>query len=615
VKGVIERLLGLRALSGFAHGPWTVRLVWKSSRGNLVLLGLVTLLSALAPIAVAWLGKLLIDAVVSSGTAPTAHEQAAARLDAMFYVWCELTLVLLMSLLDRTAGFLRLSIGRHLASDVTTMVMQKALTLELGDLENPTYYDKLTRARREASTRPMSLVLQHWTIARSAILLIVYCGVLASVHPVALLVLVGASLPSLFSEARFSGMGFRFLNHRVPDDRKLRYLESVLSSISSAKELKLLGFGKRLLDRYGIIASRTIDDELKIAETRATWGFFWFTVGTLALYAGVASFVWYALIGKLTLGQMAFYILSFRQVQQGLQALLNAVGGLYEDNLYIANLIDFMAIVPASKPAARTSAAKAEKGIRFEDVGFQYPDSNQWALRGVSLYIHPGGRLGIAGKNGAGKTTFIKLLAGLYAPSEGRVLLDGRDVRDWPRPALNSRLSVLFQDFSKFHFSLRENVGFGELSLVDDDVKIRAALQNAQAGQLVSTHGLEKILSRQFDGGTNLSGGEWQKIAIARTFLRAGADICVLDEPLAFVDPNAGQNIRQHMLNTGTNRTVILISHHVAALIPMDEIIVLGDGQILERGTHGTLVQAAGAYRGLFEQQLEEWKPARMGTP
>ncbi len=594
-----------RALGSFSHTPRTLALVWRSSPGGLMAVALLTLLSAALPVTMAWVGKLIVDAVVAAPQAAPGAARELAYAHVTHWVLVELGIIVGIGLVERGLGLLRQLVGSRLGIDLNVMIMEKALQLDLRHFEDAKFYDKLTRARREASSRPLSLVQQNFQIVRSVLTLAGFTAVLLGFSPWAVGGLLLAAVPAFISEARFSGVAFRLRNWRSPDARRLNYLEYVIANDEHVKEVKLFGLGPMLLDRYKQLAETFYDDDRRLAVRRTAW------TAALSLIANAAFYSCYLVIalaaaaGRLSLGAMTLYVVAFRQGQGAFQSILSAFSGMYEDNLYMSNLFEYLAI-PTNPPAAPPAAAvRTESGIRFENVGFQYAGAKEWALRGISLFIPQGESLALVGENGAGKTTFIKLLTRLYEPTEGRVLLDGRDLRDWDETALRRRVGVIFQDFNQYQFAVRENVGFGSAEHLADVPRINQAVERGGAAEVVAAlpAGIETQLGRWFQDGVELSGGQWQKVALARAFMREEADILVLDEPTAALDAAAEHAVFERFRSLTHGRTAILISHRFPTVRMADRIVVLEHGQIIEQGTHTELLAAAGRYAQLFKLQ------------
>ena len=583
-------------------------LVWRCSpSATLGLLGL-TLLGVVLPLGIAYVGKSLVDAVV-------AHDQKRALL----LVGVELALVVLQTSMQRVSGLVRGLLGARLSVDINVQILSKALTLDLRHFEDPQFYDQLTRARREASSRPLAMVTDVLQLGQSVLMLLGYIGLLWSFSPLAVLVLVLAALPAAAGEMRFSKVAFRLRNWRAPETRRLNYLEYVLASDEHAKEVKVLGLGPVLLDRYRTLGETFYREDRSLAVRRAGWGALLSLLGTLAFYGCYLFIVGLAAAGRITLGEMTLYVVAFQRGQQAFQSSLSGVGGLYEHDLYMSNLFEYLAIPTAAQAAlasvgttaaatdAGAAVVQAERGIRFDGVGFAYPGQDKFALRGINLFIPAGQSLALVGHNGAGKTTFIKLLSGLYQPTEGRILLDGQDLRTLPEEVLQRRIGVVFQDFNQYQFSVRENIAFGSVEHLADEPRIERAVQRGGAEEIVRglPSGLETMLGRWFQKGVELSGGQWQRVALARAFMREQADILILDEPTAALDAEAEHQVFQRFAELSAGRTALLISHRFPTVRMADRIVVLEGGGIVEQGSHDELLAAGGRYASLFALQAK----------
>jgi len=577
----------------------TLGLVWRSSRLGTVALGALTILAASLPPLVAYVGKLIVDAVV-----------ARDRDRAVRMVLLELGVVAAMALLERSLGLVRQLVGARLGIDVNLAILKKAETLELRHFEDSEFYDKLSRARREASLRPLSLIESNFQVLRSVLTLAGYIALLVRFSNLMVLALLAATIPAFIAEAKFSGAAFRLRNWRSPDTRRLLYLEYVLANDEHAKEVKLLGLGPMLLGRYRSLSERFYGEDRQLAVRRAGWGYGLSLISTAVFYGCYAAIVATTVRGQLSLGDMTLYLVAFRQGQQSFQAILSAVGSMYEDTLYMSNLFEFLAIPTERIRSSAPAVVQPEEGIRFEGVGFQYPGSELWALRNVDLFVPKGQSLALVGENGAGKTTFIKLLSGLYRPSEGRVFLDGRNLDDWDEQALRGRIGVIFQDFNQYQLLLRENIAFGNVEHLQDDLRLARAIDHGGARELVTSlsAGLETQLGRWFKEGIDLSGGQWQKVALARAFMRDEADILILDEPTAALDAEAEHAVFQRFRALARGRTTILISHRFPTVRMADRIVVLEGGTIIEQGTHAELLAAGARYARLFALQAEGYR-------
>lgn len=579
-------------------------LVWRSARGGTIALGVLTVAASFLPPAMAYVAKLIVDGVVQARGADAAVATAAQHRVVGFVLW-EVGLAITLTLVERSLSLVRQLVGARIGIDINLRILNKALTLELPQFENPEFYDKLTRARREASSRPLLLVSENFQIIRSALTLTGYTSLLLAFEPWMFAVVLAAAFPAFISETRFSAMAFRLRNWRSPDARRLNYLEYVLANDEHAKEVKLFGIGPTLLDRYETLSHRFYQEDKKLAVRRTGWAYVLSVLSTLAFYGCYVVVVLATVRETLSLGDMTLYLVAFRQGQQSFQGILTSLNSLYEHNLYMQNLFEYLAIPTVRTPSNNTVATAPEEGVRFADVGFKYPDATNFALRHVNLFIPKGQSLALVGENGAGKTTFIKLLTGLYEPTEGRVLLDGKDVRAWAAEDLRRRVGVIFQDFNQYQFLLRENVGVGSVDSMTDDDRIGRAVERGGAKDLVQSLslGLETQLGRWFKDGAELSGGQWQKVALARAFMREEADILILDEPTAALDAEAEHAVFQRFRELSQGRTTIVISHRFPTVRMADHIVVLAGGEVAETGTHAELVAKQGRYAHLFALQ------------
>ncbi len=583
----------------FWRAGQALELAWRSSPAAAIWLVLLTLLSVALPLGIAYLGKMSVNAVVA---------QAGAQ--AVRLVGLELILVAALLTAQRMTALVRSLLGARLALSVSMLILRKALTLELSHFQDPEFYDQLSRARREASARPLALASELLTIGQSVLTLAGFVGLLFSFSSLAVTVLILAALPAAAVEVRFSKAAFALRNVRAPELRRLSYLEYVLASDEHAKEVMTLGLGPLLLDRYHRLGENLCREDRGLAIRRALWGTLLSQLGTLSFYGCYLFIVMLAASGRISLGDMTLYVIAFRQGQQAFQSSLMSLGALYEHDLYLANLLDFLAI-PTQRLlpvlTAEPASLRDERGIRFEGVGFRYPGQERFALRGIELFIPAGRSLALVGGNGAGKTTFIKLLTGLYEPTEGRVLIDGCDIRSLPPALLRKRMAVVFQDFNQYQFSVRENVGYGSPEHVSDSERVARAVERGGADEFVSElpDGLGTQLGRWFTKGVELSGGQWQRIALSRAFVREEADILILDEPTAALDAVAEQQVLERFRKLAQGRTVLLISHRFPTLRLADHIVVIDNSRIIEQGTHAELLSAGGQYTAMFQTQAK----------
>jgi len=593
----------------FRYSRRALELVWTTSRPLTITLALLTLLAGALPAAVAYIGALIVDSVVG---AIRIHEASgvANYTEVLRYVGLEALIVALLAAAQRGISLCQSLLRAQLGQRVNVMILEKALTLELRHFEDSEFYDKLTRARREASSRPLSLVMRTFGLVQNAVSLISYAVLLIKFSPWAVLVLLLAGLPAFIAEAKFSGDAFRLFRWRSPETRMQLYLETVLAREDHAKEVKLFELGPLLLRRYRSIFDKLYAADRDLTIRRDSWGFAMGLVSTAALYGGYAWIAIETVTGGITLGAMTMYLMLFRQGQAAVSASLSAIGGMYEDNLYLSTLYEYLEqpVTPATGEIQK--GPQPDDGVRFENVSFTYPGAEKPALQEVTLHIRPGESLALVGENGSGKTTLIKLLTRLYQPTSGRILLEGKDLNEWDEVTLRRRIGVIFQDFARYQLLVGENIGAGDVREFANEGRWHEAAEKGMATPFVSElpAGFHTQLGRWFNDGRELSGGQWQKIALSRAFMRSEADILVLDEPTAAMDAGAEATVFEHFRSLTSERIAILISHRFSTVRMADQIAVLEEGRIVEHGSHAQLLSNGGRYAKLFELQARGYR-------
>ncbi|MSR88331.1 MAG: ABC transporter ATP-binding protein [Candidatus Margulisbacteria bacterium] len=585
----------------FQYSLPSLGLAWRSSKKLCVLVATLTLIASGLPLVIAYISKVIIDAIVAKTVSAS-----------LAWVCIEGAVVIIQTGVLRFLFLCQSLLGAKLGADVNILILEKAVTLNLSHFEDSEVYDQLTRARQQASVRPVAMVTDTLQLVQNTLTFFGYVGLLFSCSPWMVCGLILAAIPATVSEMRFSNSAFRLRNRRSPDTRRLNYLEYVLATDEHVKEVKVLGLSELFLGRYKALARQFYSEDKTLSVQRSKWSYFLSLLATGTFYTCYGFLALWTALAKITLGQLTLYIMAFRHGQQTFQTGLTAVGNMYEGNLYMSNLFTFLSIPTSIKePISATNFLSTEffeYGIRFEDVGFQYPGKTNWALRHISLFIPKGQSLALVGHNGAGKSTLIKLILRLYSPTEGRILLDGIDIRHWPSDHLYKRMGVVFQDFNQYQLTVRENVGVGSVPDMSNDTRVKSSIERGGADPVIEElpQGIETQLGRWFNAGMELSGGQWQKIALSRGFMREDADILILDEPTAALDAEAEQAVFQRFSTLTKGKTSLLISHRFPTVRMADRIVVIEGGQILEEGTHETLMQKQnGRYAHLFTLQAQ----------
>ena len=604
-----ERLQALR------HLPRLLGMVWETEPRYVIGILLLRLARAIIPLAVLWVGKLIVDEVVqaiavvgSGGAIPW------TRLGELLAL--ELGIALVGEGLSRISALLESLLGDLFANRTSVELMRHAATLDLEQFENAEIYDKLERARRQTVGRIGLFTLLLATV-QDVITLVTLAVALAVYVPWLLALLAVAVLPSLLGETHFASLGYSLLYSWTPERRKLDYLRYIAASDISAKELKLFGLSDFLVGRYDRLSREFYEANKALAIRRSLVSSLLAAVGTLGYYGAYAVIIYLTVVGHrsaaglFTIGVLTFLAGSFRQSRDLIQRVLLSLSQIFEQSLYLDDLFTFLAIEPRIRPVAGARAVPSpiREGFRFEGVGFRYPGAEPWAVRGLDFSLAPGERLALVGENGAGKTTLVKLLARLYDPTEGRILLDGVDLREYDLYSLRRNVGVIFQDFVRYDFLLRENIAVGNIARLEDQTGIEGAAGRSLADSVASrlAGGYDQMLGRRFEGGVDLSGGEWQKVALARAYMR-DAQLLILDEPTAALDARAEYEVFLRFSELTKGRMAVLISHRFSTVRMADRILVLRGGELAEHGTHEELLALGGLYSELFQLQAAGYR-------
>ena len=588
--------------------PSAFKIIYSADRVGTSILIFSTAVSATIPAIQAYAGGQIIDSVAKG----IALQNAMLAFNtSLHWILIEFGLIVLTFVIGQLRSFAEHTINAQLSFYIATQMMQKSVELDIQYFEDPTFYDSLQNARRQAEFRAMALVTGVFTIVQQAVTLTSFLVLVISFQPWIAVVLFGATIPAFIAQGRYSRLFFRLLTRRAPEFRQLRYLEELVTSDKTIKEVRLFGLGKSIIDRYTTTFMQYFHEDIAIARRQSLLGTVWGLISTASFYVSYGWVVWIALSGNLTLGGLTFYTAILRQSQTTFQGLFNSVNFIFENGLFMTQLLDFMALQPIMSQTKNPIAMPNPlvEGITFHDVSFKYPGRDEWTLRHIDLHIKAGETLALVGLNGAGKTTLVKLITRLYDPTEGKITIDGIDLRDFAQDELHKRIGVIFQDFVRYQMTLKDNIGFGNIERMDDIARITHAAEDGGAAEIAAqlANGYDTTLGRQFMDGRELSGGQWQKIALSRAFMRDGG-ILILDEPTAALDAQHEHEIFQHFRELTQDRTAILISHRFSTVRMADRIAVLSDGAIVELGSHAELIANQQRYAELFEMQASGYR-------
>lgn len=607
---VRERMAALRNVVPF------LRLVWQTSPVLTSWTLVVRLVRALLPVIVLYVGKLIIDEVVrvvgaGGGGTSLADWGSGGRLHPLaLLLAAEFGLAVLSDVLGRATSLIDSLLSERLNITTSVRLMAHAATLDLQDFEDSESQDKLERARRQASGR-MSLMSQLFGQVQDLVTILSLAAGLALFTPWLILLLLVALIPSFLGEAHFSARSYELAYTRTADQRNLDYLRHTGASTETAKEVKIFALHPFLIERYRELATSYYRDTRALALSRAQWGTVLTTIGTLGYYGAFVYLAWRTAEGQFSIGDLTFGAATFRRLRGLLEGLLVGFSQLASQALYLDDLFSFFDLTPTivSPPSPRPFPRPLRDGVVFEDVGFRYPNAERWAVRHLDFTLRAGEVLALVGENGAGKTTLVKLLARLYDPTEGKILLDGHDLREYDLDDIRANLGVIFQDFVRYDLTAGENIAVGRIAERASRARIEGAAARSLADSVIQRlpAQYDQVLGRRFRGGVDLSGGEWQKLAIARAYMR-DAQLIILDEPTAALDARAEFEVFQRFRELIRGKTGVIISHRFSSVRMADRILVLVDGTVEAAGTHEELLAQRGRYAELFELQAAGYR-------
>ena len=582
-----------------------LRMVWETSPPLVVASTVFRLFRALLPLAMLWVSKLIIDGVVAWITRRSGNPGDIWKLVAL-----ELALAIASDVLGRANTLCDSLLGDRFTNRVSVRLMEHASRLDLASFEDPVFYDKLDRARRQTTGR-MGLLAALLNIGQDAVTLASLSTGLIVFSPWLMVLLAAAVIPSFLGETHFTSLAYSVLYKRTPERRKLDYLRLLGASVQSAKEIKVFGLGAYLSKHYDEVSADIFEENKILAVRRAFLGSALNVVSTGGYYGAYAAVLARTLAGAVSLGSFTFLTGAFNRSRAYIEKILSGFNDISEQAVFLKDLFEFFAMEPTigTVPNALPAPRPIRQGFEFRDVGFAYAGSDRMVVQNINFVLHPDEKLALIGENGAGKTTLVKLLARLYDPTEGRILLDGTDLREYDVEDVRREIGVIFQDYMRYDLLVRENIGFGKVDSLGDRLRVESAAAKSLAKGVIDRlpNGYDQMVGRRFEGGVELSGGEWQKFALARAYMR-DAQLLILDEPTATLDARAEYEVFQRFSELTRARMAVLISHRFSTVRMADRILVLADGSIQEQGTHEQLLSLGGRYAELFELQAAGYR-------
>ncbi len=580
-------------------------IVWHSGRAICCAGLILRILTGLLPLAALAIGRLIINLVVASvkhpGPIPTA---------IWWLIGAEFVIVGLGNILSRVIDYTDARLADQFAREVSVRIMRHAASLDLVSFEDPVFYDKLERARVQATDR-IGMLNAFGRLLQQATTLISLSAAVMNYSPLLFFVLLLCVVPAFIGESHFAFLGYSLAFSLTPLRRELDYLRDLGTKKESAKELKVFALGEYLRDRFAEINDEVVARNKNLLRRRLMAGSFLTLLSSLGYYGSYAYLVIRALQGKINIGDLTLLAGALQGTSSQIQLIFSTFTSIADQALFLTDLLQFFAVKPSIRTAG--AALPAPRAIRdgfdFRDVSFHYPGAERLVLDRLNFRIHPGERIALVGENGQGKTTLVKLISRLYDPTEGQVLLDGVDLREYDLPSLQHEVGVIFQDFVRYDMTARENIGVGRIEYMGDETRLLEAAQKSRASDILSKlpHGLDQMLGRRFEGGVDMSGGEWQKFALARAYAR-DAQLLILDEPTAALDAPSEYEIFLRFAELTEGKMALLISHRFSTVRMCDRIVVLEAGKIREEGTHQQLIDSGGRYADMFEMQAASYR-------
>lgn len=573
--------------------------IYQSNRLLFIINALCRLVSALLPLAMLWVGKLIVDEVVLQMGADTADYTQVFK-----WVGLEFGLAVGSDIIARATSYTDGLLGDQYSIQSSVKLIKKTSDLNLSQLEDADFYDKLERARQQTTGR-VGLMSNILTQVQDLIVVFSLMAGIVAYEPLLIILLIVSVIPTLLNEIKFSGTSYSLARSWTQERRELDYLRYAGASDVTAKEVKLFGLAGYLADRFKKLSWQYYLDSKSLSKKRALWGSGFNVLSSMAYYGAYVLIIFKTVGGIFTLGDLTFLSGSFNSLRGRIQGFFIRFTSITNSALYLQDYFDFLDIkIGGNEGAKKPMPETVKEGFKFENVGFKYPDSDIWVVRGINFEFKAGEKLAFVGENGAGKTTLIKLLLNFYEPTEGCIYLDGTPIQEFDRAAYQEFFGVIFQDFVKFELTMRENIAVGAINAVQDEERIKAASEKSLANEVISAvpDGLEQKLGRRFSKGTNLSGGQWQKVAIARAYMK-DAEVLVLDEPTSALDARAESETFNRFINLTKGKSAIIISHRFSTVRIADRILVLKDGKVLELGTHEELMATPKLYAELFNFQ------------